>query len=283
MKTLINSRFLTLDRHSLDRLTLVWAMLRALLFIWTGVHFVESLVLHAQTPSRQRPQIPVVMGNNIVGRVVAADAPDEAMTGVQVRIVEADITTNLDKNGYFTATNIMNGKYSVQVLAEGSGEILATQSITLRGNDVRIPPITLERGEYVLCGRVTYADNRLLGVANARVKLGNGATVTTDTHGYYSFDNLRYNASYSLKVEMEHSSINTNVGASTHAGNAYIVYGAERTIKVSGAITRQNFIVERSSNESVMASSLKDTASDVEIGALRVNVRANVGGKLGRK
>jgi hypothetical protein len=78
---------------------------------------------------------------------------------------------------------------------------------------------------------------------------------------------------------MEHSSINTNVGASTNAGKAYIIYGAERTIKVSGAITRQNFIVERANNDTFMASSMKDSATDVEIGVLRVNVAAKPSGK----
>lgn len=281
MKPSITSRSLTLNsfmrnRLTLDRLTIVWAVLRTILFVWTGVHFVGS-TLHAQSSSR--PLIPVVMGNNIVGRVVAVDNPNEAMTGVQVRIVENDLTVNLDKNGYFTATNVMNGKYTVQILAESSGEILATQSIILRGNDVRIPLITLERGEYVLCGRVTYANNRSLGVANVNIKLGNGVSVTTDTHGYYSFDNLRYNASYTLRVSMEDSSVSTNIGASTNIGNAYIIYGAERNIKISGAITRQNFIIERTNNEAVMASSMNDTVPEVEIGALRVNVAA----KLSRK
>jgi Carboxypeptidase regulatory-like domain len=187
MKTFTNTRSLptsrlTVNRLTPDRLTLVWAMLRAVLFIWMGVHC-TNFALHAQSASGKRLQIPVVMGNNIVGRVVESNAQSEAMMGVQVRIVEADITATLDRNGYFTATNIMNGKYTVQVLADGSGEILATQTITLRGNDVCIPPITLERGEYVLCGRVTYADNRSLGVANVSVKLGNGASVTTDAHG----------------------------------------------------------------------------------------------------
>jgi hypothetical protein len=262
-----------------EYLTLVWAMLRAILFVWTGVHC-TSMPIHAQVSNR--PVFPIVMGNNIVGRVVEVNFPDEAMTGVQVHILEMGHTTTLDKKGYFTVTNVMNGKYTVQILAEGSNEILASQRILLRGHDVKIPTIAVERGEYVICGRVTLADNRTLGVANVRISLGNSFT-TTDARGYYAFENLRYNASYTLKAETINGTAasanstvvsanvasNTNISSNTSIGKAYVIYGAERTVTISGAITRQNFVVEQEDRETTLAQNMTDTAPIVEIGALQ--------------
>lgn len=251
----------------LEKLTIILAIVRAILFVWTGFHFV-TMPIQAQN----RPIFPVVEGHNIVGRVVVANtgAEIEAMAGVKVYIKEVDITTNLNKEGYFNITNIMNGKYTIQVIAEGSGEILSTQTIMLRGHDVHIPTIALERGDYVLCGRVTFADNRSVGVANVRVSLGNGLQTTTDSRGYYAFESLRYNSAYTLKVSLEQNSINANIGSNTNIGNAYVIYGAERTVKVSGAITKQNFVVGRNA-EPAMANN--DTTSGVEVGPLHVNTK----------
>jgi hypothetical protein len=108
-------------------------------------------------------------------------------------------------------------------------------------------------------------------------------TTTTDANGYYAFEHLRYNASYVLKAEnvnntssapnIKHftTNVSANVGANTSTGNAYIIYGAERSVKISGAITRQNFVVEPADRETMMAQNMPKTAPEVEVGQLKVN------------
>lgn len=270
METRTTSRFrLHTVQNPFVQVKLLWAIIRMVLFVWTGFQFVD-MPLHAQ----ERPLFPVVLGNNIVGRVVAANsdngtASSEPMHGVVVRVAEMDLTAKLDGKGFFTITNVMNGKYTLQILSEGTSAILASQSILLRGHDVNVPPIAVERGDYVLCGRVTLADDRSAGVANVRITLGNGFCTTTDARGYYAFDNLRHNMSYTLKAD--NLGISTKIGANTSTGNVYVIHSADRSVKMSGAITRRNFLVERANLEEIMASASNDAALGVEGGPLRVN------------
>jgi hypothetical protein len=193
------------------------------------------------------------------------------MHGVVVRVAEMDLTAKLDGKGFFTITNVMNGKYTLQILSEGSGAVLTSQSIMLRGHDVNVPPIVVERGDYVLCGRVTFADDCSVGVANVRITLGNGFSTSTDARGYYAFDNLRNTTSYTLKAAS--LGINIKIGANTNTGNVYVIHSAEHGIKMSGAMTKRNFLVERANLETIMASTNNGggSASGVEVGPLQIN------------
>ncbi len=258
MTTLTNSR--RSNNNIFHAAKMAWAILRTIAFVWTSIHFFTT-----PTHAQQRPVFPVVMGNNIIGRVIAAGTENEAMTGVVVRIAEMDLSVKLDSKGFFNITNVMNGKYTVQILAEGSNDLISTQTIMLRGHDVHLPIISVERGEYVVCGRVAFADNRNVGAANVRVSLGNGIVTTTDARGYYAFDHLRYNSAYTLKVSLESAFIEKTGSNAAE----YVVYGAERTVKVQNTITRQNFIIERIAHEGQMAQNEQGTG--VEVGPLRVN------------
>jgi hypothetical protein len=229
MNALSNARQMPLtgDSRTLDRLMIVWALFRLVLFVWTGFHFV-TFPVHAQSRG-----ITTGMGNSIVGRVVSS-ATGEGVPNMRIRIQGADLRATTDARGYYTVINILNGKYAVAVelpTSQEGLEILASRAIIIRGNDVNVPAIAVDEVNYAICGRVTFAHNRSEGVPNAQITLSGGKTVRTDAQGYYALDNLRSNAEYRVNASVQ----------------GHIVYGASRTVQTQQLLTRQNFIVESTS------------------------------------
>ncbi len=267
---------------TLERLTFVWSLIRAIVFVLTCFQWASSPA-QAQNNASQQMILPNCSGANIVGRIVSAENPTEGVVRCRVLVNGADMGITTDSKGYYVMMNMMKGRYTLTVLSPEGSETGASRVVVVRGNDVTVPTIAVETPQYAIYGRVTYAHDRSRGLANVKIRLNSGLTIKTDSLGYYALENVRFNGTYTITAE----------------AHGLTIFGATRTVTVTQTMTRQNFIVEspaiaenNDASESVSPQRLQGNIlqsnipqSEVLIGLPRVhtnltrNTNGNVNGK----
>jgi predicted outer membrane repeat protein len=159
-------------------------------------------------------------GHNIAGRVSTSSGV--AMPGVTVQL-DSSVTTTTNSAGYYTFTNVVSGNHTLTPIKSGTIFTPANKTVAVTNVDVTGQNFIGASG-YTVTGRIaTSSGAALAGVA---VQLDSGPTVTTNSAGYFTINNVT-NGSHTI----------------TPSKNGLTFTPVNKTVNVNGAnVAGQNFV-----------------------------------------